>query len=386
MKMKVYADNAATTKLNKEVLDAMMPYLTDNYANPSGTYSEGVNARRAINDARHAIASTLNAFDREIIFTSGGSEADNIAIIGTMEALKEKGRHLITTNIEHKAILQSCAYLEANGFRVTYVPVKDNGIVDFDDIIKAITDDTVMISVMYANNEIGTIQPIREIGRIAKEKGIVFHTDAVQAYGKYSIIPEELNIDLLSASAHKFNGPKGAGFLYVKRGTPIKAFIHGGSQEYGLRAGTENVASIVGMGKAAELALSNYEVRTKHEDELVKYLWENIKNEIPDSTLNGDENKRLPNILNISIPGVEGDSLLISLDMKGIAASTGSACMMSLDEPSHVLTAIGKTEDTVRESVRFSFDADNTIEEMDYIITNLKESVMYLRKIRGYVG
>lgn len=386
MKMKVYADNAATTKLNKEVLDAMMPYLTDNYANPSGTYSEGVKSRRAINDARHAIASTLNAFDREIIFTSGGSEADNLAIIGTMEALKEKGRHLITTNIEHKAILQSCAYLEANGFRVTYVPVKDNGIVDVDDIIKAITDDTVMISVMYANNEIGTIQPIREIGRIAKEKGIVFHTDAVQAYGKYSIIPEELNIDLLSASAHKFNGPKGAGFLYVKRGTPIKAFIHGGSQEYGLRAGTENVASIVGMGKAAELALSNYEVRTKHEDELVKYLWENIKNEIPDSTLNGDENKRLPNILNISIPGVEGDSLLISLDMKGIAASTGSACMMSLDEPSHVLLAIGKTEDTVRESVRFSFDADNTEEEMDYIITNLKESVMYLRKIRGYVG
>lgn len=386
MKMKVYADNAATTKLNKEVLDAMMPYLTDNYANPSGTYSEGVKSRRAINDARHAIASTLNAFDREIIFTSGGSEADNLAIIGTMEALKEKGRHLITTNIEHKAILQSCAYLEANGFRVTYVPVKDNGIVDVDDIIKAITDDTVMISVMYANNEIGTIQPIREIGRIAKEKGIVFHTDAVQAYGKYSIIPEELNIDLLSASAHKFNGPKGAGFLYVKRGTPIKAFIHGGSQEYGLRAGTENVASIVGMGKAAELALSNYEVRTKHEDELVKYLWENIKNEIPDSTLNGDENKRLPNILNISIPGVEGDSLLISLDMKGIAASTGSACMMSLDEPSHVLLAIGKTEDTVRESVRFSFDADNTKEEMDYIITNLKESVMYLRKIRGYVG
>lgn len=386
MKMKVYADNAATTKLNKEVLDAMMPYLTDNYANPSGTYSEGVKSRRAINDARHAIASTLNAFDREIIFTSGGSEADNLAIIGTMEALKEKGRHLITTNIEHKAILQSCAYLEANGFRVTYVPVKDNGIVDVDDIIKAITDDTVMISVMYANNEIGTIQPIREIGCIAKEKGIVFHTDAVQAYGKYSIIPEELNIDLLSASAHKFNGPKGAGFLYVKRGTPIKAFIHGGSQEYGLRAGTENVASIVGMGKAAELALSNYGVRTKHEDELVKYLWENIKNEIPDSTLNGDENKRLPNILNISIPGVEGDSLLISLDMKGIAASTGSACMMSLDEPSHVLLAIGKTEDTVRESVRFSFDADNTKEEMDYIITNLKESVMYLRKIRGYVG
>lgn len=383
MKRRVYVDNAATTVLCDEAFNAMLPYFKDSYENPSGVYEGGVLARRAVNEARGKIAKTLGAFDREIIFTAGGSEADNMALVGAMEAARGEGRHLITTAIEHHAILETAKYLEGQGFRVTYVPPKENGIVDPKDIEAAICDDTVLVSVMFANNEVGTLQPIEEIGKICKEKNVLFHTDAVQAYGKIPIDVNRLNIDMLSASAHKFNGPKGAGFLYVKRGTRIKSFLHGGSQEYGLRAGTENVPAIVGMGEAAALSISNMQKNAEHEKELSDYLYSRVLKEIEGSHFNGDSEKRLPNILNFSFDKVDGNSLLISLDMKGIAASTGSACAMSLDEPSHVLKALGAGEKGARESLRISLSKDNTKEEMEYLFASLQESVNYLRSIRG---
>lgn len=383
MKMKVYADHAATTKLCDVAYEAMLPYLRENFCNPSGVYTEGVKAGSAVNEARHTIAESLGAYDREVIFTAGGSEADNMALVGAMEAEGTKGRHIITTNIEHHAVLNTCKYLESRGFRVTYVKVRENGVVDPADIEKAICPDTALVSVMFANNEIGTFQPIEEIGKICKEHGVLFHTDAVQAYGKVKIDVNKLNIDMLSASAHKFGGPKGAGFLYVRRGTPMTSFVHGGSQEFSLRGGTENVPAIVGMGVAARVSTESMEESARHERELIKYLYAGVKEKIPDVLLNSDTEKGLAGILNLTIPGVNGDSLLITLDMKGIAASTGSACAMSLEEPSHVLKAIGRGEEGAKSSIRISLGPENTLEEMDYIISCLKESVEYLRSIRA---
>jgi len=380
--MKVYADNAATTKLCDEAYEAMIPLLKDHYANPSGVYSEGVFARGAINEARHTIAESLGAYEKEILFTAGGSEADNLALIGVMEACKDKGRHLITTNIEHHAILESCKYLEQHGFRVTYIPANKEGLVNSADIEAAITDDTVLISVMYANNELGTIQPIEKIGEIAKAHNVLFHTDAVQAYGKILIKPDLLNVDLLSASAHKFNGPKGAGFLYIKRGTPINSLIHGGSQEYRLRGGTENVPAIAGMGAAAKVAVSKLQERWDYEKNLSEYLIGKIS-EIDGLTFNGNAKYKLPGIINATVDGVEGDSLLITLDMKGIAASAGSACAQSLEAPSHVLMAIGKSDTEARSSIRLSISHENTFDEMDYLAEMLKENIAYLRRIRA---
>ena len=381
--MNVYVDNAATTKLSEKAFEAMVPYLKDHFANPSGTYSEGVFCRRGVNNARHIIAESLRAFDKEIIFTAGGSEADNLAIKGVMEANQDRGRHMITTNIEHHALLESCKWLEKNGYRVTYVPVKPNGIVDPLDIFNAIREDTVLISVMYANNELGTLQPIEEIGKIAKENNILFHTDAVQAYGKFPINPAVLHIDLLSASAHKINGPKGAGFLYVKSGTRIAPHINGGSQERGLRGGTENVAAIAGFEAAVKEAFSNAKERELKEIILRDNLCDMITDSIEGVTVNGDNKAVLPNILNLSFDGIEGDSLLIMLDMKGISASSGSACAQSLEEPSHVLLAIGKSYEEARSSIRFSISYENTMEEMEYLVEKLKESVEYLRRIRA---
>lgn len=382
MKTRVYADNAATTKLFDSALEAMLPYLRESYENPSGVYEGAVLTKRAVNEARSTIAKTLEAFDREIIFTGGGSEADNLALIGVMEANAAAGRHLITTSIEHHAVLKASEYLQKRGFRVTYVSPKENGIVDVKDIEAAICEDTVLVSVMYANNELGTIQPIEEIGALCHERGILFHTDAVQAYGKLSIIPKNLHIDLLSASAHKFNGPKGVGFLYVKRGTALSGLIHGGSQEYGLRAGTENVPAVVGMASAAATTFATLLETSAFERRLTEYLYEKIMSGIEGVTYNGDFDKRVPNILNFSFDNVDGNSLLISLDMKGVCVSTGSACAMSYEEPSHVLQAIGKQEKGARESIRISLSRDNTFEEMDYIYDSLKESVDYLRRIR----
>lgn len=383
MKMKVYADNAATTKLCDVAYEAMLPYLKDSFANPSGVYSEGVRARAAVNEARHFIAESLGGFDREIIFTASGSEADNMALIGAMEAEGAKGRHIVTTNIEHHAVLNTCKYLESRGYRVTYVKVNEKGVVDPQDIKNAICSDTALVSVMFANNEIGTIQPVKEIGKICKDAGVLFHTDAVQAYGKMDINVNELNIDMLSASGHKFGGPKGVGFLYIRRGTPMASFIHGGSQEFSLRGGTENVASIVAMSVAARVSLEDMKEADIFERMLLKYLYQKICENIPDVHLNSDLENGLPSILNLTIDGVNGDSLLITLDMKGIAASTGSACAMSLEEPSHVLKAIGRGEEGAKSSVRFSLGQDNSLEEMDYIVSALKEGVEYLRSIKA---
>ncbi|SCX08712.1 cysteine desulfurase [Lachnospiraceae bacterium YSD2013] len=382
MKKTIYADNAATTKLCDEAYEAMQPYFKEIYANPSQSYAAGSLAKRGLNDARRVIAESLSAFDKEIVFTSGGSEADNLALIGVMDACRDKGRHLITTDIEHKAVLETAKYLERNGVRVTYVHVGADGRVNPEDIERAICGDTVLISVMTANNETGTLQPIEEIGKIAKAHGVLFHTDAVQAYGKIELSPEKMNIDLLSASAHKFNGPRGAGFLYVKRGTPISSFIHGGSQEYGLRAGTENVPGIVGMAVAATISLEKMAERAEYEAMLTKRLHDGVLKRLEGVSVNGSMDYRLPGVINFSFAGVEGESLLISLDMKGICVSTGSACVMSTDTPSHVITAITGDEERARQSIRFSLGHENTVEEVDYIIDALGESVEYLRRLR----
>ena len=299
-----------------------------------------------------------------------------------MDACRDKGRHLITTDIEHKAVLETAKYLERNGVRVTYVHVGADGRVNPEDIERAICGDTVLISVMTSNNETGTLQPIEEIGKIAKAHGVLFHTDAVQAYGKIELSPEKMNIDLLSASAHKFNGPRGAGFLYVKRGTPISSFIHGGSQEYGLRAGTENVPGIVGMAAAAAVSLEKMAERAEYEAMLTKRLHDGVLKRLEGVSVNGSMDYRLPGVINFSFAGVEGESLLISLDMKGICVSTGSACVMSTDTPSHVITAITGDEERARQSIRFSLGHENTVEEVDYIIDALGESVEYLRRLR----
>lgn len=381
MERLIYLDNAATTKTAPEVVEAMLPYFTEHFGNPSSVYGFAAANKEVITRQREIIADTLGAKSNEIYFTAGGSESDNWALIATAEAYASKGKHLITSKIEHHAILHTCEYLEKKGFEVTYLDVDENGIVDLEQLKSAIREDTILISIMYANNEIGTIQPIREIGAIAHEHGILFHTDAVQAFGQVPINVDEDQIDMLSASGHKLNGPKGIGFLYIRKGVKIRSFIHGGAQERRRRAGTENVPGIVGFGKAVERAVSTMEARTKKERELRDYLIERIEKEIPYCRLNGDRTKRLPNNVNFSFRFIEGESLLIMLDMKGICASSGSACTSGSLDPSHVLLAIGLPHEIAHGSLRITLSEETTKEDLDYVVENLKEIVGNLRSM-----
>ena len=381
MERLIYLDNAATTKTAPEVVEAMLPYFTEHFGNPSSVYGFAAANKEVITRQREIIADTLGAKSNEIYFTAGGSESDNWALIATAEAYASKGKHLITSKIEHHAILHTCEYLEKKGFEVTYLDVDENGIVDLEQLKSAIREDTILISIMYANNEIGTIQPIREIGAIAHEHGILFHTDAVQAFGQVPINVDEDQIDMLSASGHKLNGPKGIGFLYIRKGVKIRSFIHGGAQERRRRAGTENVPGIVGFRKAVERAVSTMEARTKKERELRDYLIERIEKEIPYCRLNGDRTKRLPNNVNFSFRFIEGESLLIMLDMKGICASSGSACTSGSLDPSHVLLAIGLPHEIAHGSLRMTLSEETTKEDLDYVVENLKEIVGNLRSM-----
>ena len=377
----IYLDNAATTKTAPEVVQAMLPYFTENYGNPSSIYSLGTESKKAISQVRETIAGTLGAANNEIYFTAGGSESDNWALKAAFEAYSGKGNHIITTKIEHHAILHTCEYLEKQGARITYLDVDENGLVDLEELQKAICPETILISVMFANNEIGTIEPVKEIGMIAKEHGVLFHTDAVQAFGQVPIDVNEMNIDMLSSSAHKINGPKGIGFLYIRKGVKIRSFVHGGAQERKRRAGTENVPGIVGYGVAAKRAAESMEERTKKERELRDYLIERVLKEVPYVKLNGDPVKRLPNNMNFSFRFIEGESLLIMLDMKGIAGSSGSACTSGSLDPSHVLLAIGLPHEIAHGSLRLTLGEDITKEDLDYTLEQIKEIVGRLREL-----
>ncbi len=375
----IYMDNAATTRVKQEVLDEMLPYFTENYGNPSSIYTLGSKSKNAIEIARERVAKAINADPKEIYFTAGGSEADNWAIKGVAFANRNKGNHIITSKIEHHAVLHTCEYLEKQGFKVTYLDVDEYGVVDLDQLKNSITEDTILITIMFANNEIGTIQPIKEIGQIAKEHGVYFHTDAVQAVGHVKIDVDELNIDLLSMAAHKFYGPKGVGALYVRKGVKIDPLIAGGGQERNRRAGTENVPGIVGMGKAIELAYEHLEENNERlirlRDKLIKKVFENIDH----VRLNGHPTNRLPGNVNLCFEFIEGESMLLSLDMEGIAASSGSACTSGSLDPSHVLLAIGLPHEIAHGSLRLSLGDFNTEEEVDYVVEKLTEIVARLR-------
>lgn len=375
----IYLDNAATTKVNKKVLESMVPYFSEIYCNPSAAYSFATKGRIAIEEARNHAAKLIGASDMEIYFTSGGSESDNWAIKAVAESFSDKGKHIITTKIEHHAVLHTCEYLERHGFDITYLNVDSDGKVRLDELKKSIREDTILISVMTANNEIGTIQPVAEIGKIAHEKGILFHTDAVQAYGHIPINVDEMNIDLLSASGHKFNGPKGVGIMYIRKGVKIRSFIHGGSQERGRRAGTYNVPGIAGLGTAAKLAMENMAKRAEKEKELRDYFIDRISAEIPYTVLNGHREDRLPNNINFCFRFVEGESVLIMLDQAGICASSGSACTSGAIDPSHVLRAIGLNDEMAHESLRLTLSYENTKEEIDTVVGELKRIVERLR-------
>lgn len=378
----IYLDNAATTKTAPEVLNAMLPYFSENYGNPSSIYTIAGKSKEAITKAREQIAKVLGSRTDEIYFTAGGSESDNWALKATFEAYASRGNHIITTKIEHHAILHTCEYLEKQrGARITYLDVDENGIVKLDELEKAITPETILISVMAANNEIGTIQPIKEIGRIAKEHNILFHTDAVQAFGQIPINVDECNIDMLSSSGHKINGPKGIGFLYIRKGVKIRSFVHGGQQERKRRAGTENVPGIVGYGAAAEHAATTMAERTTKEIELRDYMIGRLLKEVPHTRLNGDPVKRLPNNCNVSFEFIEGESLLIMLDMKGIAASSGSACTSGSLDPSHVLLAIGLPHEIAHGSLRLTLSDEITKEDVDFTVDAIKEIVARLRSM-----
>ncbi|WP_312370002.1 cysteine desulfurase NifS [Lachnoclostridium sp.] len=377
----IYLDNAATTQTRPEVVEAMLPYFYENYGNPSSVYEIATRSRKAVTEARDVIAKTLGCENNEIYFTAGGSESDNWAIKGVAEAYRDKGNHIITSKIEHHAVLHTCEYLEKLGFEVTYLDVDENGIVKLDQLKAAIRPTTILISIMYANNEIGAIQPVKEIGEIAKQHNILFHTDAVQAFGQLPIDVKELGIDMLSASGHKLNGPKGIGFLYIKNGLKLRSFVHGGGQERKRRAGTENVPGIVGFGKAVEIAASNLKERTEREIELRDYLIERVLKEVPYTRLNGHRKNRLPNNANLSFQFIEGESLLIMLDMQGIAASSGSACTSGSLDPSHVLLAIGLPHEIAHGSLRLTLSEDTTKEDIDFTIDQIKVIVEKLRQM-----
>ncbi len=381
MGQKVYMDHAATTYTKPEVLEEMLPYFTEIFGNPSSVHGFGRQARRALDHARERTAKALNAQPSEIFFTAGGSESDNWAIKGTALANRDKGNHIITTAIEHHAVFDTCKFLEKNGFEVTYLPVDEYGMVAVDQLKEAITDRTILISVMFANNEIGTIQPIEEIGRIARERKIYFHTDAVQAVGNVPIDVEKLNIDMLSLSAHKFYGPKGVGALYIKRGVKILPYIHGGAQERNRRAGTENLPGIVGLGKAIELAVENMADHNARLTSMRDRLIREILSRVEYSRLNGHPTKRLPGNANFSFEFIEGEALLLSLDLKGIAGSSGSACTSGSLDPSHVLLAIGLPHEIAHGSLRLTLGDDNTDEDIDYVIEVLPEIVTRLREM-----
>lgn len=381
MEKLIYMDNAATTRVAKEVLDSMLPYFTQYYGNPSSAYTFAGRIADDVLKARGKIAKIIGAKEREIFFTGGGSESDNWAIKGVADALRDKGNHIITTKIEHHAVLHTCQFLEKHGYEVTYLNVDKNGIVDLDELKDAITDKTILISVMFANNEIGTIEPIKEIGRIAHEKGVYFHTDAVQAFGHVPINVDELNIDLMSTSAHKINGPKGIGFLYIRSGIKISNLIHGGAQEYSKRAGTTNAASIIGFAKAAELAAKNMDETIRYESSLRDRLIKRVTKEIPYSIVNGDLNNRLSNNANFCFRFIEGESLLILLDQSGICASSGSACTSGSLDPSHVLLAIGLPHEIAHGSVRLTISNETTIEDIDYAVETLKKIIDRLRSM-----
>ena len=381
MKKLIYLDNAATTKTAPEVVEAMLPYFTEYYGNASTVYAFGEESKKAVTKGRDTIANALGAKPEEIYFTAGGSESDNWALKATADAYQSKGRHIITSKIEHHAILHTCDYLEQHGFEITYLDVDENGRISLEDLEAAIRPDTILVSIMFANNEIGTIEPVAEIGRIAHEHGVLFHTDAVQAFGQVPINVDEMNIDMLSSSGHKLNGPKGIGFLYIRKGVKIRSFIHGGAQERKRRAGTENVPGIVGFGKAVELAVANMKERTDKEIELRDYLIGRIEKEIPYVKVNGDRVKRLPNNVNVCFRFVEGESLLIMLDMKGICASSGSACTSGSLDPSHVLLAIGLPHEIAHGSLRLTLGADTTKEDVDTTVDELKKIVAHLREM-----
>lgn len=381
MKKNIYLDNAATTKTRPEVVEAMLPYFTELYGNPSSVYEFATPSKQAVAAARETIAASIGAKTNEIYFTAGGSEADNWAIKATAEAYRDKGNHIITSKIEHHAVLHTCEYLEKHGFEVTYLDVDEYGVVKLEELKKAIRPTTILITIMFANNEIGTVEPVEEIGAIAKEHGILFHTDAVQAYGHLPMNVDACHIDMLSASGHKINGPKGIGFLYIRTGIKIRSFVHGGGQERKRRAGTENVPGIVGLGKAAELAMETMEARRKQETELRDYLIEQVRKEVPYTRLNGHCTDRLPNNANFAFQFIEGESLLIMLDGKGICGSSGSACTSGSLDPSHVLLAIGLPHEIAHGSLRLTLSEENTKEEMDYVVESIRAIVERLRNM-----
>ena len=377
----VYLDHAATTAARPEVVEAMLPYFTEKYGNPSSIYSLGSETKAAITHAREIMAKSIGTTSENIYFTAGGSESDNWALVATAEAYASKGKHIITSKIEHHAILYTCDYLASRGYEITYIDVDENGVIKLDQLKAAIRPDTILISVMFANNEIGTIQPIEEIGAIAKEHGILFHTDAVQAYCQVPIDVDKMHIDMLSISGHKINGPKGIGFLYIRKGVKIRSFIHGGAQERKRRAGTENVPSIVGLGKAVEMAVADMEERTSKEIELRDRMIDAIYKRIPYARLNGDRTRRLPNNVNFSFQFVEGESMLIMLDMAHICASSGSACTSGSLDPSHVLLAIGLPHEIAHGSLRLTLGYDNTQEEIDGVVDEIEKIVARLRSM-----
>jgi len=382
---RIYLDNAATTPVDKRVLEAMLPYYSDVFGNPSSTYSYGQEAKKAMEEAREKVAKALGADADEIYFTSGGSESDNWALKGVAYALKDKGNHIITTEIEHHAVLNTCRYLEKEGFKVTYLPVDEYGLVKPEDLKKAITDKTILVSIMFANNEIGTIEPVDELVKIAHEKNVYFHTDAVQAVGNIPIDVKKLDVDLLSLSAHKIYGPKGVGALYIKKGVKIHSLIQGGTQERNRRAGTENVAGIVGLGEAIELITKNLDSHINKLTFLRDKLINGILEKIPYARLNGHPTKRLPGNVNVSFEFVDGESLILNLDMAGICASSGSACTSGSLEPSHVLLAIGLSKELARGSLRLTIGKDNTEEDIDKVLEVLPQIVKRLRSISQIV-
>ncbi len=377
----IYMDNAATTQVYPEVFDAMKPYFTEFYGNPSSIYSFAGNSKKAVEDARKTIADFLGARTEEIYFTGGGSESDNWALKATADAYANKGKHIITSKIEHHAILHTCEYLEKKGFEVTYLDVDENGFVNPADVEKAIRPDTILVSIMTANNEIGTIEPIAEIGKIAKDHGVLFHTDAVQAFGHIPMNVDEMNIDMLSASGHKINGPKGIGIMYIRKGVKIGSFVHGGAQERQRRAGTHNVPGIVGIGKAVELARDNMKERMEYETKLRDHLISRVMEEIPYAKLNGDRVKRLPNNVNVCFRFIEGESMLILLDQNGVCGSSGSACTSGSLDPSHVLLAIGLPHEIAHGSLRLTLSEKNTMEEVDFTVDKLKGIIERLRSM-----
>jgi cysteine desulfurase len=382
MNRKIYLDNAATTKVKKEVIEEMKSYFDEMYGNPSsGIYELGRRSKEAVENARKTVADFINADEKELYFTAGGSESDNWAIKGVAFANKDKGNHIITTKIEHHAVLHTCEYLEKFGFETTYLDVDEYGMIDLEQLKSSIKPETILISIMYANNEIGTIQPIEKIGEIAKEHNIVFHTDAVQALGAVRIDVKKQHIDLMSMSAHKLGGPKGIGGIYIKKGVKIDNLIHGGGQERGKRAGTEGVQNIVGFGKAVEMASKNFDQYVSKLTKTRNKLMEGIKNNIPDVVLNGHPTMRLPNNVNFSYKYVEGESILLLLDMDGIAASSGSACTSGSLDPSHVLLATGLDHGTAHGSIRFTISEETTDEDIEFVIKTMKSIIEKLRAI-----